>query len=269
MRRFVYDRLDTMKPEWRNRKSNSGKNARKLVVALCVVAVVAAGFAFFLINHQSKSGVAGATPGFTAGSTPGYIPSSSASTTRVVVIVGDSVTSCSPMGGCNFSNYGRELANLNHWKLSELAIAGTGFLQGDQTVPPTHFATRISRAAALKPSYVIFQGGRSDVGKPTAKITAAVSSDMLRIKKVLPKAKLIVVGPISLSPVPASVVATRDAIRAATDNRALFIDPIGLGWYKGEFASLIGSDGIHPNDAGEIYLAKQIQGVLRTVGLAN
>jgi len=43
----------------------------------------------------------------------------------------------------------------------------------------------------------------------------------------------------------------------------VFIDPLVEGWFVGR-PDLIGSDGVHPNDAGHAYLAAKIARLIRT-----
>jgi len=69
-----------------------------------------------------------------------------------------------------------------------------------------------------------------------------------------------VIGPpwVNGSP-PASIVADRDVVQAAAQAAgATFVDPLREGWFTGPYASLIGSDGVHPTDAGHRHLADLI-----------
>ena len=43
---------------------------------------------------------------------------------------------------------------------------------------------------------------------------------------------------------------------------SVFIDPLAEGWFVGR-PDLIGSDGVHPNDAGHAYLAAKIAPLIR------
>ena len=81
----------------------------------------------------------------------------------------------------------------------------------------------------------------------------------LQARLTAPAAKLLVIGPPwpTETPPPA-VLRIRDALRdQAWGAGALFIDPIAEGWFVGR-PDLIGGDGVHPNDAGHVYLAEKI-----------
>ena len=74
-----------------------------------------------------------------------------------------------------------------------------------------------------------------------------------------PDARVLVIGPPwpTAAPPPA-VLTIRNSLRAqAAAIGATFVDPIDAGWFVGR-PDLIGHDGVHPTDAGHVYLAEKI-----------
>ena len=111
---------------------------------------------------------------------------------------------------------------------------------------------------ALKPGMVAVQGGHNDSGSPEAQVQAAARDVLSRLHAALPKAKIIVIGPIWPSGDVPQIerILEGDLKQIATAAGARFVDPIADGWFSGGYAKLIGSDGTHPTDAGHARIAK-------------
>jgi hypothetical protein len=90
-----------------------------------------------------------------------------------------------------------------------------------------------------------------------------VASDVLeQARAAAPDADVLLIGPAwPDDPVPAEVLANRDAITAA-DAGASLVDPLAGGWF-GDQAGLIATDGIHPTQRGQRYLADVIEPIVR------
>ena len=75
---------------------------------------------------------------------------------------------------------------------------------------------------------------------------------------------MLVVGPIWPGAAPPAMDDVRTAvIRAADTDRLPMVDPIGDRWFNDGTTGLIGSDGVHPNDAGHAYIAQRMVGALQ------
>ncbi|MDN4475447.1 SGNH/GDSL hydrolase family protein [Demequina sp. SYSU T00192] len=180
----------------------------------------------------------------------------------VVSVVGDSYT-----GGSNMDS-GREArwpALLgDDYAITTFHVGGSGYVTpAQQDGEPS---TYVTRAAEVDPEsdLVLFFGSINDVGASPEDVTAAAAEavDIAEVKA--PGANIVVVGPASPEwPVPDELIEVRDAVAAAAmEARVVFIDPIESGWFDGR-AGLIGDDGIHPNDAGQTYLAGHFSAILR------
>lgn len=133
---------------------------------------------------------------------------------------------------------------------------GSGYLKlGNQG---TVFGQRIPKAVQPEDALIVFFGSRNDSNCDPAALGAAASGDWARAKRIAPNATLLAVGPIwpEGNP-PDKVLRVRDILRerAAAEGVA-FVDPIAEAWLTGP--GLLKPDGVHPNAAGNQYLAEQM-----------
>lgn len=175
----------------------------------------------------------------------------------VIGVIGDSYTAGSDM------NTGEEwpaLLDLGvRWSVK--ANGGTGYLatnpeiSGDET-----FVTSASKIST-RSDVVVFFGSRNDLlkGDPAPAMRTALQAAAERA----PDAQIIIVGPAWVdSDVPDAAYEYRDILRAeAVAVGATWVDPIEEGWFF-DNPELIGSDGVHPTDAGMQYLADRFGPIL-------
>ncbi|MEI6506631.1 MAG: SGNH/GDSL hydrolase family protein [Planctomycetota bacterium] len=118
------------------------------------------------------------------------------------------------------------------------------------------------KAQAIQPSteLVVFFGSANDMYIPPDVLKGAVHETLKKATLTAPKAHLLVIGPAWPRPdVLAEVWRVRDVVRdEATAIGATFVDPLEQRWLWDDPA-LIGPDGIHPNRAGQRYLAEKIR----------
>jgi lysophospholipase L1-like esterase len=112
---------------------------------------------------------------------------------------------------------------------------------------------------------VVFFGSRNDEPVDMQKYPVLVDETFTIARRVAPKAKFLVIGPPWPTPdAPPAVFALRDSLRAqAGAVGAVFIDPLAEGWFVGH-PELIGPDGVHPTDAGHVYMAEKIAPLIRS-----
>jgi lysophospholipase L1-like esterase len=182
------------------------------------------------------------------------------------VFLGDSYTTGWKGAGIGTRGWPRLVARARGWKTVNLAVAGTGFLNPGWTNQPV--GSRVGAAIAREPDVIFVAAGHND-SRWTATATAKAADKVItRLRRALPDAVLVIVGPIwpSGSP-PARCVALRDHLRrTAASVGAIFIDPLGERWFAGSRRSLIGTDGIHPTDAGHRAMAKRVIADLTRAG---
>ena len=191
----------------------------------------------------------------------GAPPALGEGSTRVAVI-GDSYTAGSTEGG-NGPRSWPQIA----WQLlarqgvqvdaDVAAEGGAGY--GQRGTDDNIFEDLTAQAVRRNDALVVFFGSRNDQPVDPGKFTGYASDTLHLARYAAPGAKFLVIGPPwpTASPPPA-VLKIRDSLREqAARINAVFIDPIADGWFVGR-PDLIGSDGVHPNDAGHAYMADKI-----------
>ncbi|MBX9980531.1 MULTISPECIES: Rv0518 family GDSL lipase [Mycobacterium] len=121
-------------------------------------------------------------------------------------------------------------------------------------------------AKVVKPEdvLVVFFGSRNDQDVDPVLLAQRVHATFTLARRMAPAARLLVIGPPwPTADVPVPVLVIRDVLAgAAWAAGADFVDPIGDRWFV-DRPELIGSDGVHPNDAGHEYLAEKMVPLIR------
>jgi lysophospholipase L1-like esterase len=174
-----------------------------------------------------------------------------------VAFLGDSYTEGSDMNHGS-PTYPTLLGKRLNFRSVLEAIGGSGFVNGNA------FLRRVPTVVADGPAVVVVEGGHNDGRAPRDQVRGAADAVLRDLAAGLPQAKLVVIGPIwPNADVPPAIRGVNDDLRGlAATYGAVFVDPIGSGWFTGPSAALIGSDGTHPTGDGHTYLADQIQPVL-------
>lgn len=193
---------------------------------------------------------------------PGHPEARATYTVTRLALISDSYTTGTDEGGQGSSGWPTRA-----WQLlaaSGVAVApdvsaesGAGYnTRGDQG---STFADLTRGAVTAEDGLVVFFGSRNDQHADPALLTMMVYATLDRARSAAPHARLLIIGPAwpSADP-PASILRIRDILRyQAGIANATFVDPIAAGWFVGR-PELIGSDGVHPTDAGHQYLADLI-----------
>lgn len=233
-----------------------------LIVGLGVLVVLVAGLVVALVTRQNVDVAVAEKAAKRYSYTPD--PESTMRPSVRIAAIGDSYTSGSPMGGRGETNWTADLQKLITSPTRTVTVANDGFGGSGYIEPGLHnttFGQAVSKAVQGKPNIVIVFGSRNDNKYPTAQVTAAAEATYAAITASDPEAKLIVIGePWTSEKVP-DVVAEHDAALATTAASlgATYVDPLAEGWFFGDKATLIGTDQVHPTDAGHLYMAGLIQ----------
>ena len=224
-------------------------------------------------NGDSETETQGTSPGLdlAPGSVAGRPPvtSRSASVSTVgrgatAVFLGDSYTSGWNGAGLGARGWPALVAAARGWKVVNLAVPGTGFMNPGWTAQP--IASRVDAAVRHRPDIIFIVAGHNDSRWSPATTIRAADRVVVRLRAALPRAVIVVVGPIwqNGSP-PLRCVLLRGGLRteARATRRAIFMDPIAEGWFAGVSHRYIGPDGFHPTDAGHRFLAQRILADLR------
>jgi lysophospholipase L1-like esterase len=177
--------------------------------------------------------------------------------------LGDSYTTGWNGAGLGARGWPRIVAAAKGWRVVNLAVAGTGFVNPGWTNQPV--GTRVAAAIRANPDIVFVAAGHNDSRWSVSTTATAARSVIERLHNALPNAVIVVVAPIwqDGSP-PARCLGLRDRLRTmATGVGATFIDPLAEGWFAGSAQRFIGPDGIHPTDAGHTHIAARVLTHLR------
>ncbi|MGV1087831.1 MAG: Rv0518 family GDSL lipase [Mycobacterium sp.] len=191
----------------------------------------------------------------------GASPANSAGSARVAVI-GDSYTAGSTEGGVGPRSWPQiawQLLARQGLQVDADVAAEGGAGYGQRGTGGSIFEDLTAQAVRRNDALVVFFGSRNDQPVDPGKFNGFAAETLHLARYAAPGAKFMVIGPAwpTASPPPA-VLKIRDSLRdQAAQINAVFIDPIADKWFVGR-PDLIGSDGVHPNDAGHAYMADKI-----------
>ncbi|AMO61298.1 lysophospholipase L1-like esterase [Mycolicibacterium phlei] len=179
-----------------------------------------------------------------------------------IAVIGDSYTTGGELGGLGDKGWTAQA-----WRmLAERGIAvsadvgaegGAGY--GTRGNRGSLFEDLTARTVKPDDRLVVFYGSRNDQHVDPTQLSILIYGTFQLARRIAPSASFLVIGPPwPTAEVPDTITRIRDALRyQARVAGATFIDPIALGWFVGR-PELIGSDGVHPTDAGHTYMAEKI-----------
>jgi lysophospholipase L1-like esterase len=122
------------------------------------------------------------------------------------------------------------------------------------------FTDLAARAVHPDDVLVVFFGSRNDQDVDPEQLSQSIRDTFGLARGVAPSARLLVIGPPWPSAdVPDPMLRVRDILDIEARVAGVeFVDPIADRWFVGR-PGLIGSDGVHPTDAGHAYMADKIE----------
>jgi lysophospholipase L1-like esterase len=192
--------------------------------------------------------------------------------------IGDSFTEASQV--LPAQSFVALVAKRFHWQPVNLGQGGTGYVEpGPPGLGRAPLPDRAARIGATRADYVVVAAGINDANRhyPASRIEAAVARTLDTIRRQLPRATVIVVGPFWPNgyPIPEIDQIDQEVKQAALARHLPFVDPIGERWItgtndglvKGNRSRYIGPDGTHPTVAGQAYIARRIEQDLTRLGI--
>jgi lysophospholipase L1-like esterase len=191
------------------------------------------------------------------------IDDAAASGRPVLAVYGDSYSAGGRQGGKGAAGWPAIVAERLDADLRLHAAGGAGYVNGSQAADET-FLDQVRGAPEPDADIVVVFGSRNDKFLPVDDVKRQAAAVYEVIRSASSSARLVVIGPAWDDDVPPDeLFRTRDAVSsAAVAAGALFVDPLAQEWLLGR-TELIGTDGVHPNDAGHAYVADLIEPVLR------
>ena len=172
-----------------------------------------------------------------------------------MVVLGDSIASGTSYGGLQENGWPAIVAHKFGLALTNRSLPGTGYATAFLSNKP--YTARVDEIVAAKPDIVIVEGSRNDQDPAATKLAAAEVLGKLR--KGLPQAGILVIGPVYSFTKNAGTTRVNDAVKAAAAGLGLtYIDTVKAGWFTGPEHRMIASDGVHPTDEGHRYMADLI-----------
>jgi lysophospholipase L1-like esterase len=189
-------------------------------------------------------------------------------TRRNVVVLGDSYAGGSSMDSGPAYRWPALLAERNNFNVRVQAVGGSGFTVDGPGKPGTSIpdqAQHITRYGT--PDVVVIMAARNDIHQSAVgKVGPAVTATLTTIHKLAPKAKILLIGPVwagETTPFLYRVFATLEW-RADKAAGGAYIDGATQPgpWFAGH-PEMIGTDHVHPNNAGHALMADKINPALR------
>jgi len=186
--------------------------------------------------------------------------------TSRVAVIGDSYTNGTAIGGQGPNAWPvlafRTLSRQGFDVTDDVAAEGrAGYgVRGDQG---NLFQDLTLRAVHPDDRLVVFFGSRNDQDVPPPVLAQQVREAFGTAHRIAPLARMLVIGPPWPTPNPPPAILTiRDILNStARSFGATFVDPLAAGWFLDD-PQIIGSDGVHPTDAGHVYLANRIAPII-------
>lgn len=189
-------------------------------------------------------------------------PTSAASPLLSIAVIGDSYTEGSGEGGTGANSWPQLAQGLLAQKgmdaVADVAAEGAAGY-GHPGIRGDLFRELATTVVRPDDALVVFFGSRNDEPVDPLTYVALAAATLIQARLTAPEARFLVIGPLwPLQTPPLAVLQQRDALRGLAGLiGAVFVDPIAEDWFAAR-RDLIGSDGIHPNDAGHAYLAEKI-----------
>jgi lysophospholipase L1-like esterase len=164
------------------------------------------------------------------------------------------------------------------------AQTGTGFLSdgnSHSSAPgdngkPVQTARLADRLAMDREIYdvdlVVVDAGRNDLDAPLEQYGDALKQYLSQVTSFWPEAKIVVIVPTYMSTEPSPDYASRvSMIKQIADSfGGTVIDPLAEKWYDGvDLSAMTLSDGVHPNQRGQEFLAQKLGQSLRNRGIGQ
>jgi lysophospholipase L1-like esterase len=158
------------------------------------------------------------------------------------------------------------LARQLRWDAVVYGDPGAGYVrlgvgrQGPMAAEITRIGLR-----ALKPALVIVQAGHDDIGVPARLEERRVGQLVATIRAAAPQARIALLTVFAGRTRSAAAYRTDRAIVSAgtaADHQLIIMDPLAAGW---TFARA--GDGLHPSAAGDAWIARQVDTILREHGV--
>lgn len=228
---------------------------RAIAVALCASALALGGC--------GSGGVPGTTTQTSPTTTQTSPPAPTTTTTVPFALwIGDSYTAGAG-GTSSATSEAEEASGMLGWHAAVDAEGGTGFVANGHAANPSYEAlpTRLvnDETTDPDPDVVVLDAGRNDHGVAPSKLRRTVVSYFDALAEAYPSSAVVVIAPYLMTSKPTDYLLQRRLLKQQAEAHGwAFVDPIGEGWIDPTSAKLVASDGVHPDQAGQNYIADHL-----------
>lgn len=181
-----------------------------------------------------------------------------------VAIIGDSFTAGTDLGGQGHRGWAyvmdKQLRKAGVADLAErIGAQGASGYTSEGNRDGKRFIDQVSDTVSRTTRLVVIFGSRNDRHYPVEQVQRDIKQTFAAVKAVAPDAMMLVIGPTWPDLEPSEALeAVRGVLRdESAAVGAVWVDPVMEGWFV-DRPDLIGSDDVHPTDAGHVYLAEKI-----------
>jgi len=173
-------------------------------------------------------------------------------------VIGDSISA----GSNNAILWADVVGKAKNLPVTMAAKGGSGYTQ--ETKP---LSAQVNDAAKSGPSVVVVIAGRNDRLASADSVGTAAKQLFATLKSTLPRAKVVVVGPVwGTSEIPPTMVEGNKAMKAEADAAGFpFLDALNEKWLSDP--ALVQQDRVHPTDAGQQRLGDIMTQKLAELGI--
>ncbi|HEY2221841.1 SGNH/GDSL hydrolase family protein [Actinomycetospora sp.] len=185
----------------------------------------------------------------------------------VLGVIGDSFAAGTGLADPGAQAFPGVIAARAGWRSVTTAIPGTGYVVHPPQAHP-YEAAQVEAMVAARPSVLVVEGSQNDGPAAPAAVGTAAEALFARLKRELPRTRIVVLGPVASNSRQAAALAGVDAAVDAAARRAglPYVDALADSWFTDAQAAMIGPDHVHPTPAGHARIADQLGADLTRLG---
>jgi lysophospholipase L1-like esterase len=162
------------------------------------------------------------------------------------------------------------LAGYLGWRADVKGVPGAGYVRaGKGDLGPVGRLLAEADLARARPSIVVVQAGHDDIGEPLSLIAKTETADFELVRKLAPDARIVIVSVFlrhGAQPSQPDIQTNNTIVATAkkVDPGVVIFNPIAGHW---QFPRVPG--GLHPDEAGDIWIARHVAQGLVARGVAD
>jgi len=162
------------------------------------------------------------------------------------------------------------LAGYLGWRAEVRSVPGAGYVRvGKDGLGPVGRLLAEADLSRARPSLVVIQAGHDDIGEPLSLIAESETADLELVRKLAPDARIAIISVFvrrGIEPTQRDIQTNNTIVATAKkfDPGVIVFNPIAGHWH---FKRVPG--GLHPDEGGDIWIARHVAEGLVANGLAD